>query len=315
MMTSSSLLDFPSMREDNLGIVSRFCLPSAETRLNTCRRNRLFSPGIEPAFAMDGARMSATVNYWPDSQCAKAFWNQHDLPPYQELLRDTAAWVDPAAGERWLDLGCGCGQLSRMLWTKSNGSLSELVGVDIAPINEQAFAKIRATIQPQPADAIRFLAADLSHGLPEWADGSIDGIVSGLALQYAESYDETSGRWTRDAYIRILKEAYRLLRPGGAFVFSVNVPEPAWGKVAWNALAGTFQANRPLHYLKRSLRIYRYGNWLKREARRGRFHYLPQDDLEAILGSIGYSMIEAKSSFAGQAFLFRCIKAPVGQVS
>jgi ubiquinone/menaquinone biosynthesis C-methylase UbiE len=249
-----------------------------------------------------------SINYWPDTRCAKAFWNQYELPPYQELLRDTAALVEPAPGQRWLDLGCGCGQLTKMLWTKSQGRVGELVGVDIAPVNELAYAKIRTSAEPKPvsADTIRFVAADFSNGLPEWRDGWFDGIVSGLALQYAESFDKARNQWTRDAYIRILAEAHRLLRPGGTFVFSVNVPEPAWGKVAWTALAGTFRARRPLHYLKKSLRIYRYGNWLKREARRGRFHYLPQSEIEAILRSVGFTKIEAKMSFAGQAYLFKC---------
>ncbi len=250
-----------------------------------------------------------SMNYWPDNRCAKAFWNQYELPPYQELLRDTTTLVDPLAGQRWLDLGCGCGQLTKMLWNKSQGTLRELVGVDIAPINEAAYAKIRATAEPQPSpDVIRFMPADFSHGLPVWRDGWFDGIVSGLALQYAESFDEERNQWTQDAYVRILAEAHRLLRPGGTFVFSVNVPEPAWGKVAWNALTGTFHARRPLHYLKKSLRIYRYGNWLKREARRGRFHYLPQEQIESILGGVGFASVETQTSFAGQAYLFRCRK-------
>ena len=97
------------------------------------------------------------------------------------------------------------------------------------------------------------------------------------------------------------------MRPGGAFVFSVNVPEPAWGRVAWTALAGTWRARRPLHYLKKSLRIYRYGHWLKREARRGRFHYLPHEQIADILGGVGFTSIEMKTSFAGQAYLFRCL--------
>ena len=251
-----------------------------------------------------------SMNYWPENRCAKAFWNQYELPPYQELLRDTANLVEPRAGQRWLDLGCGCGQLTKMLWSKSQGTLQELVGVDIAPINEHAYVKIRAAAEPKPAspDVIRFMAADFSNGLPNWCDGRFDGIVSGLALQYAESFDESRNRWTRDAYVRILAEAFRLLKPGGTFVFSVNVPEPAWGKVAWTALTGTLQARRPHHYLKKSHRIYRYGNWLKREARRGRFHYLPQDQIETILAGAGFSAIEAQTSFAGQAFLFRCRK-------
>jgi SAM-dependent methyltransferase len=251
-----------------------------------------------------------SINHWPDARCAKAFWSQHELPPYQELLRDTSAFVAPAPGQRWLDLGCGNGQLTRILWSKSDGMLEELVGVDIAPANERAYAKIRATVQPKPAspDVIRFVPADFSKGLRVWRDGWFDGIVSGLALQYAESFDEYENRWTSEAYVRILAEAQRLLRPGGAFVFSVNVPEPAWSKIAWVALAGTLHARRPLHYLKKLLRFHRYGSWLKREARRGRFHYLPRNHIETVLRVVGFKDIRAKTSFAGQAYLFKCVK-------
>ena len=70
-----------------------------------------------------------STNYWPDARCAKAFWNQHELPPYQELLRDTADWLEPTVGQRWLDLGCGSGQLSRLLWQKSRGQVEAIVDV------------------------------------------------------------------------------------------------------------------------------------------------------------------------------------------
>src|SRR6266516_717530 len=92
--------------------------------------------------------MTTTTNYWSDSRCAKAFWRQHELPPYQELLRDTAAWLEPAIGQRWLDLGCGSGQLSRVLWEKSQGQVEAIVGVDVAQVNEQAYAKLRAQLRP-----------------------------------------------------------------------------------------------------------------------------------------------------------------------
>ena len=62
------------------------------------------------------ATIPAAVNHWPQSSCAKAFWSQHEAPAYQQLLADTAAWLDPQPGEHWLDLGCGCGQLSQALW-------------------------------------------------------------------------------------------------------------------------------------------------------------------------------------------------------
>src|SRR5215470_6093405 len=68
-------------------------------------------------------------NHWPDSACARAFWGQQELPPYRRLLADTTAWLDPRPGERWLDLGCGSGQLTRAIWEKSGGRVSEIVAL------------------------------------------------------------------------------------------------------------------------------------------------------------------------------------------
>ena len=176
---------------------------------------------------------SNAVNYWPDDACARAFWGQHTLPPYRQLLRDTAAWLEPQAGEHWLDLGCGSGQLAKAVWQQSGGAVAEVVGLDCAAVNAKAFVKLRAGLQPPPTEEnLCFVAGDFSHGLAAWPDGRFDGVVSGLAIQYAESYSEAQGRWTCEAYDRVLSEAARLLRPGGRFVFSVNVPEPSWGRVA-----------------------------------------------------------------------------------
>jgi ubiquinone/menaquinone biosynthesis C-methylase UbiE len=250
-----------------------------------------------------------SANHWPDSACARAFWGQQDLPPYRRLLSDTAAWLDPEPGECWLDLGCGCGQLTEALWQKSRGTLREIVGLDCAAVNEKAFRKLRSAVTPPASEgSIRFAVADFSNGLPEWDDERFDGIVSGLAIQYAECYSEEQGRWTTDAYGRLLSETFRVLRKGGRFVFSVNVPEPAWGKVALHALPGIFRARQPGRYLKNSWRMLRYGAWLTREARHGRFHYLPIQDIQKMLAAAGYQHIEYRLTYARQAYLIRCVK-------
>jgi hypothetical protein len=58
------------------------------------------------------------------------------------------------------------------------------------------------------------------------------------------------------------------------------------------------------------LRMVRYGAWLKREARTGRFHYLPAATLTDKLSAAGFRHVEHRVSFAGQAFVFRCRKTP-----
>jgi ubiquinone/menaquinone biosynthesis C-methylase UbiE len=252
---------------------------------------------------------SVPVNHWPDSACARAFWGQQHIAPYRRLLADTAAWLDPQPGEHWLDLGCGCGQLTRALWSKSSGRVASITGLDCAVVNAQAYEQLRRSVEPMPAsDQIRFATCDFSAGLPLYRAGQFDGVVSGLAIQYAECYSQEQGCWTTEAYDHLLTEIGRVLRAGGRFIFSVNVPEPAWGRVALGSLSDIFHMRQPGRFLKNSWRMLRYGAWLSREARRGRFHYLPLPVLIHKLHEAGFDSIEHRLSYAGQAYVLRCLK-------
>jgi ubiquinone/menaquinone biosynthesis C-methylase UbiE len=249
------------------------------------------------------------VNYWPQSRCARAYWSQHELPTYQELLADTRRWLEPQAGQHWLDLGCGGGQLTRALWQDSRGTLAEIVGMDCASVNEAAFLMLRQELRPPPAhDRLRFVNADFATGLPTFADRTFDGVVSGLSIQYAESYSVAEGRWTSAAYNRVLAEVFRILQPGGRFVFSVNVPNPSWGRVGWHSFAAILRSPNPAQFLWDGLLMWRYGAWVKREAARGRFHYLPIATIQHKLTQTGFVAIEHRLTYAGQAYLVRCRK-------
>ncbi len=230
------------------------------------------------------------------------------MPPYQELLKDTGDWVDPQPGQRWLDLGCGSGRLSRMLWTKSAGKLAEIVAVDIAPKNAESFDKLRTSLQPAPGDKLQFLPVDFSNGLPWSGENLFDGVVSGLSIQYAESYSEAEQRWTDAAFEAILAEVYRVLKPGSTFVFSSIVPDPRWLSIASASLKGLWSSKRKLRYLLKLWGITSYGTWLVREAKRGRFHYLTHQVLTEKLARAGFVAIEYRLSYAEQAYIFRCRK-------
>jgi len=247
------------------------------------------------------------TNRWPSAACAKAFWAQQDCPPYQRLLQDTLDWAAPGVHERWLDLGCGGGAVSRAIWERTNGKVEAVVGLDCAAVNEDAYRRLRETLRPAPADRLQFIHHNFSSGLGIISDAAFDHAVSGLSISYAESYDEVAG-WTATAYDRLLAEVRRVLKPGGRFVFSVNVPEPSWARVAWRSLPNLFHTGHTLRFLKRSWRMLRYGRWLKREARVGRFHYLPAAEVSRRLTGAGFTAITHRLSYCDQAYIFRANK-------
>jgi SAM-dependent methyltransferase len=248
------------------------------------------------------------VNWWPNGKCAKAFWTQQELPSYKELLSDTLAWAAPGAGERWLDLGCGGGGLTRGLWEKSGGAVAGVLGVDCAAANESAYERLRQTLLPPPGNRIQFRCHDFSSGLSIFPDGTFDHAVSGLSITYAEHLDPVTGTWTETAYNRVLSEVLRVVKPGGRFVFSVNVPEPSWLAVAWRSLPTMLRADHPLRRLKNSWRLLKYGRWLKQEARTGRFLYLPAERVTSKLVAAGWTDIGHRLSYSRQAYVFHAVK-------
>jgi ubiquinone/menaquinone biosynthesis C-methylase UbiE len=249
--------------------------------------------------------MTATdANYWLDDRCARAFWDQHLAPPYQELLRDTARWTEAGPGQRWLDLGCGAGHLTATLWRQGEGQLAEVVAFDCSPANVTKIDRLRRKLTPAPRpEQLRFTAGNFSDGLPQFGDAAFDGVVSGLAISYAEWRDPATGRYTDFAYNRLLAELFRVLKPGGRLVFSVNVPAPRFWRIFWKSLRTAFRLSKPASSLVNGLRMQGYGHWLRREARRGRFHFLAADQIEARLRRVGFEKVRHRLSYAGQAYV------------
>jgi ubiquinone/menaquinone biosynthesis C-methylase UbiE len=251
-------------------------------------------------------------NHWLTEECAKAFWDQKEGRPYKQLVDETIGLASPKPGERWLDLGCGSGQLASTLW-KQGGPLSEVVCLDCAAINADPVTKLND--KHQAGGAIKFLAANFSDGLASFTPASFDGVVSGLSISYAEHFDTATGRYTDRAFRQLLADVRRLLRPDGRFVFSINVPNPRFWKVLWKSLGSGLRLRRPGRQLVTALRMMRYGRWLCDEAKRGRFHYLPIDQLTARLHEAGFESVEHRVTYADQAYVVRARPAAVQRMS
>lgn len=131
--------------------------------------------------------------------------------PYQDLQREVLALVETAVPEsvkrhdvRILDIGCGPGNLA---FTLAEAGFS-VVGIDpYDALVELAREKRRAKRLPNLA----FQHADLAKG-NTFRDGTFDQIVNVNSL------------YVHPAPCQLLKEAYRVLKPGGHAVF-VNLAQ------------------------------------------------------------------------------------------
>lgn len=164
---------------------------------------------------------------------------------YSKMLRSTAGLE--GAGEwhelkkvlpdfndkKVLDLGCGFGWHCR--YATEQGAKSVL-GVDISAKMLQKAQEIGQN------DRIEYLHSAIED--VDFSDGSFDIILSSLAFHYIESFQD------------ICQKAYKWLKPGGEFIFSVEHPVfTAFGNQDWHYDKDGKRLHWPVdHYYKEGRR-------------------------------------------------------------
>ena len=115
------------------------------------------------------------------------------------------------SGMTVLDLACGEGHFARGLAERTGGRV-QVVGVD-ASENMLRIARDKIAREKSAgfSDCISFRLADAAH-MPEVADDTFDVVVCNMALMDIKDYAAA------------VAEVARVLRPGGAFVFSILHP-------------------------------------------------------------------------------------------
>jgi SAM-dependent methyltransferase len=144
---------------------------------------------------------------WEENAAAWVEWARapgHDS--YWRFHRDLFLEVVPPPRGRTLDLGCGEGRLARDLAALGH----DVVGIDVSPTMIAAAREAAPEVELHVADAA---------ALP-FEDGSFGLVLAFMSLQDA---DDLSGA---------IREAARVLAPGGRFCFAVVHPFNSAGKFA-----------------------------------------------------------------------------------
>jgi ubiquinone/menaquinone biosynthesis C-methylase UbiE len=115
----------------------------------------------------------------------------------------TKAMLGAVGGRRVLEIGCGSGELTSWL-------LDEGAQVTAFDVSEQMLAIARQKL----GERAKLFRADLHDGLGFCEDESVDIVIASLVLHYLEDWEP------------VLAEVWRVLVPGGAFVFSTH--HPTW---------------------------------------------------------------------------------------
>jgi SAM-dependent methyltransferase len=161
-----------------------------------------------------------------------------------------------AAGERILDVGCGCGQTLLQLAERA-GPSGHVLGVDISP---PMLGRAREVVVGQPTIALALGDAQVYA----FAPGAFDAVYSRFGVMF---FDDAR------AAFRNLRAA---ARPGGRLSF-----------VCWQELAKNAWAARPLAAVMRLLPESAMPDLL-REGRPGPFFLSDPARVRAILGDAGW---------------------------
>jgi ubiquinone/menaquinone biosynthesis C-methylase UbiE len=118
----------------------------------------------------------------------------------------TLSLIGDVAGKRILDAGCGPGIYTQWLLDKG----AQVVAID-------ANAKMLAYARKRTADRARLFLANMEEPLSFIDTGSIDGVVSALAITYVRDHRA------------LFAEFNRVLRSGGWLVVSTEHPFFSYG--------------------------------------------------------------------------------------
>lgn len=158
-------------------------------------------------------------------QMQSAAWSAGSFEDVAESIHDMhVALVEalaPRPGERWLDVGCGSGNLAEL----AAGAGARVTGIDLSP----RLIDVARSRAEDGGYEIEYRVGDAENLDVE--DASFDKVVSSVAMIFAPDHEAAA------------RELARVTRPGGRLAFSAWTPEGTVGEMF--KVFGAFQPPLP----------------------------------------------------------------------
>lgn len=137
------------------------------------------------------------------------------LVPSESYLRTTLAQMFPSDAQHILDLGCGTGTATRFIAERLPNA--QIVGIDLSPYMIAA-----AQLKARAFSNITFLHANAEH-LP-FESNTFDAVTASLLFH----------EMPPEAGLNVMKEALRVLKPGGVFLVFDGAQSTSISKLGGN---------------------------------------------------------------------------------
>ena len=235
---------------------------------------------------------------------AAIYKNLEKARPYSSLSKTIEGLIEPKPGDIWLDVGCGPAKMSQLVWKKSKKSISKVVGIDI--VLSPAQKTLEQTNHEMPLELIY---ANLGEVLP-LPDNYFDGIIANLVIPYVTDFNGKTGI---EAFTAVLKEMYRVLKPGGQIIWSTPKKNVHF---QWVFVASIPDMLNPIPYiLKRDITrilqgvgILKHALEIQKKGKKSLYNFLPIKQIEKILEQIGFSNLLWKRTFSRQVLVNKAYK-------
>jgi len=244
------------------------------------------------------------LKFW--EEYAEIYYHLEDTKPYYDLARSIKELVGPRDKDIWLDVGCGPAKMSKMIWEKSKGKVRKIIGIDI--VLEPARETLSKLSKNVPFE-LRY--ANLAKRLP-FPNNFFNGVVANLCLSYVIDFEGEKGE---KAFEAVLREIYRILKPGGHLVWSTPKHNVHF---QWNfvhSIPDMLNIKKQITHgiigLSVGMKILKHALEIQKKGKKGIYTFLPKNELENLLFQIGFVSPVWKKTFTRQVWVNRIEKPKI----